>query len=384
MRRGIRTRSLHDIPAAVQLIYRVLGFERDLPVNRKLVLNPWLVNLREWSKRIPSHLILTPGRIPEPWNSEFHRLVNLELGASPTKRSMRNASHASGNDGTVTRIYGRDITELMKKRSFAEALILYWTGDEPSRKFEAKLVEMCLIASLTNGPGTISAQGAKLSASAGNPPNTAMIATLASIGNFHGGNGREAVKFLIDIFKGTPMSDPYDRDHGLDIPAMALETARKFKKTKDASKESGIDYRRIPGLGHPVFNTKPVNYDPRERAISSWMEENRIYNVFLDFYHALAEALHEVGVSGRVWAVNLDAAIASVWLGIAWGKIRDRSMTLERAADLAFLGFALGRAAGGAGEYLDHRDFGKPMDMRIGVEECSALTPPRNLDEPRD
>ncbi|MGA2619999.1 MAG: hypothetical protein ABSF26_20475 [Thermoguttaceae bacterium] len=52
----------------------------------------------------------------------------------------------------------------------------------------------------TNGPGTISAQAAKLSASAGNSPHTAMIATLAAIGEVHGGNGREAVALLIDAF----------------------------------------------------------------------------------------------------------------------------------------------------------------------------------------
>ncbi len=75
----------------------------------------------------------------------------------------------------------------------------------------------------------------------------------------------------------------------------------------------------------------------------------------------------------KVWAVNVDAAIATIWLGIAWPRLRDRSMTFERAADLAFLGFALGRAAGGAGEFLDHRDYGTSLDMRIPVEECKAL-----------
>ena len=69
---------------------------------------------------------------------------------------------------------------------------------------------MTLIALLTNGPGTISAQGAKLSASAGNSPNTAMIGTLASIGNVHGGNGGEAARFLISIFENYSIKDPYD------------------------------------------------------------------------------------------------------------------------------------------------------------------------------
>ncbi len=382
LKKGIRVRSLHYIPAATQLIFRMLGVERDSPVKRKMVLNPWFVNMRDWGKRIPSRLILTPGKVPEPWGGQFRRLMKSELGAGPSRRAMKNLSHASSNDGETTRIYGRDLTELMAKRSFAEAVILYWTGEEATHDFEPKLVEMCLIAALTNGPGTISAQGAKLSASAGNSPNTAMIATLAAIGDFHGGNGKLAVKFLANIFRETPVTDPYDPNHGLDIGAMALETAKKFKKNKDAKKEAGLDYERIPCLGHPVFSTKAVNFDPRERIISAYLGENRIYNVFLDFYHKLAGAMYEVGAARKVWAVNLDAAIATVWTGIAWPRLRDRSMTFDRAADLAFLGFALGRAAGGAGEYLDHRDFGTPMDMRTGTKDTTALTSPKPLNKP--
>ncbi len=37
--------------------------------------------------------------------------------------------------------------------------------------------------------------------------------------------------------------------------------------------------------------------------------------------------------------------------------------------------FALGRAAGGVSEYFDHTEFGQPMDMRLPVSECAALSP---------
>lgn len=374
--RGIRVRSLHDIPAAAQLVYRALGFERDFPPRGEMKLNPWLVNLGELNTRIPAALIPTPGKIPEPWGAQFAMLMQSGLGTSMTRRSMRNQSHASSNDGRVTRIYGRDVAELMQQRSFGEALILYWTGEEPARPFEPKLVEMSLIAALTNGPGTLSAQAAKLSASAGNSPHTAMIATLSTIGDSHGGNGREAVKFLADIFRDTCLKDPYDPNHGLDIKATAMQVAQAFKQRKDAAKDAGVDYARIPCLGHPVFADQDVNYDPRERAVTAYMESQGIYNVFLHFYHELAHALRDIGVARKVWAVNVDAAIATIWLGIAWPKLRDRRMTFERAGDLAFLGFALGRAAGGAGEFLDHRDYGTPLDMRIPVEECKPLVGP--------
>jgi len=292
---------------------------------------------------------------------------------------MRNRSFASSNDGKTPRVFGVDLMRLMAERTFCESVILYWTGEEPRKPFEARLVEMTLTASLTNGPGTISAQGAKLATSAGNTPNTAMIATLATLGEDHGGNGRRAVKFLANIFRDTQMNDPYNPNHGLDLAAMALDYARKFRQIKDLAKEDGVDYERIPCLGHPVFANEPVNYDPRERVLSQYMAEHGIYNIFLDFYHKLAAALKEVGVASKVWAVNLDAAIACVWMGIAWPPLREGNMSFQRAADLPFLGFALGRAAGGAAEYLDHRDHGLPMDARVPVSECESLTPPQPL-----
>jgi len=379
LRRGLRVRSLHHIPTAARRIFRAITLPHDKPARGKLSMNPWFSNLRDLASKIPERQIVPAGKIPEPWGDQFRRLIRTELGAQPARRSMRNRSFASSNDGRVPRIHGVNLMELMAHRTFCEAMILYWTGYEPQRPFEAKLVEMTLTASLTNGPGTISAQGAKLSTSAGNTPNTAMIATLATLGEDHGGNGRRAVKFLTKIFRKTPMTDPYDADHGLDLRKMAMDYAHKFKKTKALAKEDGVDYERIPCLGHPVFATEPVNYDPRERILSKYMSESGIYNIFLDFYHHLAGALKEVGVASKVWAVNLDAAIACVWFGIAWPQLRDGNMTFQRAADLPFLGFALGRAAGGAGEYLDHRDHGLPMDARIPVSECETLTPPQAL-----
>ncbi len=371
LRRGLRVRSLHDVAPAVQLIYRALHLDRDFQPRGEMKLNPWFSNLGELIKRVPAILIPSPGTIPDPWKTQFDKVVQSRLGAAPTKRSMRNQSHASSNDGKITRIYGQDVRDLMLGHTFGESLILYWTGEPAARPFEPRLVEMSLIAALTNGPGTLSAQAAKLSASAGNSPHTAMIATLATVGTDHGGNGREAVKFLAEIFRPTSMNDPYERNHGLDIQSMATQVAQSFKNAKDAAKDAGMDYSRIPCLGHPVFRDQPVNYDPRERAISAYLESQGIYSVFLHFYHELAAALRTVGVSKNVWAVNVDAAIATVWLGIAWPKLRERRMTFERAADLAFLGFALGRAAGGAGEFLDHRDYGTALDMRIPVDEIN-------------
>ncbi|MHC4241475.1 MAG: citrate/2-methylcitrate synthase, partial [Planctomycetota bacterium] len=315
--------------------------------------------------------------IPKPYVSQVKLLSRETLGANTPKRNMRNASHVSSNDGRVTRIYGHSLERAMQNGSFVETLILTWTGERP-QKFEVELLEKCLIASLTNGPGTISAQGAKLSASAGNSPNTAMIATLACVGDIHGGNGRQAVEYLINIFRNTNLRDPWDPIHSFNLQNIVNKEAARFSKQRSAAKEAGTDYRRIPCLGHPVFKDKPVNYDPREQVISNYLKEQGIRNVFLEFYHMLAHRLKEIGIARNVWAVNLDACIASLVLGMSWKALKEKRITMRRVCDIAFMLFALGRAAGAGGEFLDHQDFGSPMDMRIPVSEGIVLSRPKD------
>ncbi|KPK75653.1 MAG: hypothetical protein AMJ79_10435 [Phycisphaerae bacterium SM23_30] len=372
LNRGIRITSLHHLPEAAALIWDVLEMERDFKPSKPLTLNPWFVDYKGHGKQLPSNLLLHKGTIPEPYASQIKQLSQA-VGASVARRDMRNASHASSNDGITPRLYGYPLDEEMKKGSFVESLLLAWTGEQ-LRDFEVELMEKCLIAGLSNGPGTISAQGAKLSASAGNAPNTAMIATLACLGQVHGGNGQQAVEYLLRVFQGIEIEDPYNPNHDVNLRELVKKEAVRFAKVRSAAKEAGVDYDRIPCLGHPVFRNDPVNYDPRERVIAAYLEEKGLCNVFLDFYHMLAHELKELGIARNVWAVNVDGAIATVVLGNFWRALQEKHLTVRRVCDIAFLVFALGRAAGAAGEYLDHNDYGLPMDMRIPARDCIALT----------
>jgi succinyl-CoA synthetase alpha subunit len=376
--RGIRIQALHHLPEAAGMVMHFLGMKKDTEGGRPLVLNPWFVNLGELGRNLPPELALTPGVIPEPYAGQLKRQEEA-FSSEMIRQQMRNTSHASSNDGATPRIYGYSVMDLMQKRSLAASLVLYWTGELPRDEVEERLAEMCLVASLTNGPGTISGQGAKLSASAGNSPNTAMIATLATIGSVHGGNGSDAVKLLLAAFGRSDLADPWS-PYGK-VREMGTHAAADFKKRKLAAQEAGIEYQRVPCLGHPVFRDDAVNYDPRERAITAALKEAGRACVFLDFYHALAEALKANGSTRNVLAVNVDAAIASVWLGICWRRLLDKQLTVRRVTDIPFVSFALGRAAGGAGEFLDHQDFGTEMDMRVPVAECRSLTRARELVE---
>ena len=372
--RGLRVQALHDLPEAVRVLYDALHRERDYRHYRTLQLNPWLKNMGKLGTRLPPALALSEGNIPSPYKEQIEQFHKTQFGRFTTRRDMRNASHASSNDGATPRIYGHNVLRLMESRSFAYSLILGWTGFPPVKPFEPELVEKALIAALTNGPGTISAQAAKLSASAGNLPHTAMIATLATIGDVHGGNGQQAVAFMIDAFANSMLVDPYDVASKDFVRQKAKQVAAETLRHKRAAAEQDVTFQRVPCLGHPVYRNDDVNHDPREQVIARYLEKIQVYHAFLDFYHELAAALREVGVTRNVLAVNVDAAIACVWLGVCWPLLCEKRLTAERAKHIAVAAFALGRAAGGVGEYLDHSDFGQPMDMRIPVSECAALT----------
>ena len=85
---------------------------------------------------------------------------------------------------------------------------------------------------LSNGPGTISAQGAKGAVSADGPEtpervqlNKAMVGMLTHTGFSHGGNGFEGIQFLLEQFQG---QDPDTAD----LRAMATEFAQGYKREK--------------------------------------------------------------------------------------------------------------------------------------------------------
>jgi succinyl-CoA synthetase alpha subunit len=372
-RKGIRVNTLHDLVPAAAALMSALELKRDFIPTSPLVLKPWLVGLGSFTRKLPRELVPHVDAIIEPYGSLIKKYIKASLGRSPARQPMRNVSHASSNDGLTPRVYGYSLLKLMEGSSFVDAVLLCWLGYPVKHAFESKLVQMCLVASITNGPGTISAQAAKLAACAGNDPNTAMMATLGAIGAVHGGNGKKAARMLIEVFGPTGLTDPYSREAAPDLDKLVRGHVSTFKKKKSAAKDAGIESERIPCLGHPVFNTERVNYDPRERVIHAYMEQHGIYNVFLDFYHRLAQELMTQQATTKVHAVNIDAAITCVLMGIAWPLLVDNKISVERTVDLPFLAFALGRVAGGAGEYLDHRESGTAMDMRVPVAECRFI-----------
>ena len=273
---------------------------------------------------------------------------------------------------------GVENSDLIGSWSFTETAFAALLGRQPS---EEELFSFSVLLGLliTNGPGTISAQGAKgaVSADGSEVPgrvqvNKGYLGFLTHTGFAHGGNGFEAIAFLMERFKDSGLTDPNNKDHGLDLEAMALAYAKEYKTYKTQAKSAGdINYAKIPCINHPIFKGKDVNFDPREVFVDELFKKRGSYNVFQDFYHQLVNALFKTGVSKNVYCVNVDAVIAVILLKMLWqpysaGEIEGASM--ERAA---FTTFLFGRMIGSAAEIDDHTNRGRNMDTRTAASRCS-------------
>lgn len=234
---------------------------------------------------------------------------------------------------------------------------------------------------ITNGPGSISAQGAKGAVSSDGPEtperiqlNKGVMGYLTHSGFAHGGNGYEGIAFLVQQFSKTNLADPSDQNHDLDLQQMADSFSLSYAKEKAAAKEVGNSARAIPGINHPVFKNKPVNIDPREAFIKKFFDERGEYNVFQEFYHRLVERLYENGVTRNVFCVNIDAVIATSLLKLFWPRYRAGQISDREMEAAAFTIFLFGRMVGCAAEIDDHLNRGRNMDTRTAASKCRYVS----------
>ncbi|WP_280154753.1 CoA-binding protein [Piscinibacter sp. XHJ-5] len=231
---------------------------------------------------------------------------------------------------------------------------------------------------LTNGPGAISAQGAKGAVSADGPEspervqlNKALMGFLTHTGYTHGGNGYEGIAFLMEQFRDSGLADPASRAHGLDLKALAARAVDQYAAYKSRQKHVGsLDIAKLPGVNHPVFKDKPVNHDPREVFIAELFERRGETNVFHAFYRELVQALFDAGVSRNVYCVNVDAVIAALLLKLLWQPLQRGEIGERDLETAAFTIFLYPRMLGCAAEIDDHLNRGRNMDTRTVASQC--------------
>ncbi len=244
-------------------------------------------------------------------------------------------------------------------------------NEEPSKEFLMEF-ETLVGLTLTNGPGTISAKGAKESVSARNNISTAFAGFLSNTGLAHGGSGFEAVEFLLDSFKNTNITDL--KAVKFDTKQIADRVALEYLDFKlDAKKQGVMNYKRIPCVNHPVFKGQRVNIDPREDFIRKKFLGLGIDNIFWDYYHHLVESLYEKGVSSNVYCVNIDAVIAVISLKLMWKAMQEGKMSEQEIQKIGFVIFLVGRMVGVSAEIADHLERGTDMDCRTGQSELKYI-----------
>ena len=84
------------------------------------------------------------------------------------------------------RVRGYDITEIMERLSYAEAVYLILKGELPSEA-EAELMNAILVSSIDHGASPPSVLGTRTVMSGGNSLNAAIAGGVLVIGDSHGG-----------------------------------------------------------------------------------------------------------------------------------------------------------------------------------------------------
>lgn len=318
-----------------------------------------------WSALIRKKISRTTAR-NLPWYAHLFATI---IGAS-----VDGAQHKADS------FCGISTKELASKWSATELAYLALLGEKPTPE---KLFPFQVLLGLiiSNGVGTISAQGCKGAVSADGPEspervqiNKAMIGFLTHTGFAHGGNGFEGIQFLIEQFGNTKLEDAGNPKHGLDLKAMGTRFAEVFGAEKKARRGIGEGVRNIPGVNHPVFKGQVVNKDPREVYLAGLFKERGESNVFHDFYSALVQALYDTGVTANVFCVNIDAVIAALLLKLLWPRYRSGAFSEEALETAAFTAFLFGRMVGCAGEIDDHINRGRNMDTRTPASQCTHVS----------
>jgi hypothetical protein len=358
MLKAVRDRGLHSVFLSF-LLERVSGrLSRDAILAAISTTIAWGPLMRKRISRLTAETL--------PW---YLRLYGVMIGATIPARH-----HERGM------LWGIPRDERFGQWTMEDFLYLALTGKKPLAG-EARPLQILIGLLISNGPGAITAQGAKGAVAADGPQtpqrvqiNKGMIGFLSHSGYSHGGNGFEGMALILDQFKDTGLVDPTDPNHGLNLKAMANAYALHYKQEKAASKEMGSDEpRALPGVHHPVFRGKPVNYDPRERFIAQFMAQRGDYNVFHAFYRELVQALYDTGASPYVFCVNVDAVIAALLLAVVWKDYKAGTLTTRDLETAAFNVFLYGRMIGAAAEIDDHLNRGRNMDTRTPQEQCAFV-----------
>ena len=261
--------------------------------------------------------------------------------------------------------------------SMAEFLFLAITGRRPRAR--AVPLQMLVGLLISNGPGAITAQGAKGAVAADGPQtpervqiNKAMIGFLTHSGFSHGGNGYEGIAFLLEQFKtrGRRSRRP---GHGLDLQAMATAFAARYaSERRDAQgRRRAAEPRALPGRQPSGVQGQAGQCRParalHRRADGRARRIQRLPRVLPRARAAPVRRRRLAQCLLRQHRRRHRRAAAEDAVAALSATARSSSAALETAAFNVFL---YGRMIGAAAEIDDHLNRGRNMDTRTPQEHC--------------
>jgi citrate synthase len=240
------------------------------------------------------------------------------------------------------RIYirGYDVTALMTKVTFTDAIFLLHQGRLPT-KDERRLFDAILVGVSDHGLAAPSATAARVVASGNRQSLEASIAAgVLAIGDVHGGAAQECMEMI---------------DEGINL------SRRESISLQDAAQRVIIQYKsrgkRLPGIGHRVHTE-----DPRTVVLFNMARAGGLAGDGIAFMQALQEA---ACATIKPMPINADGALAGVLYDLGFSP------------PIGKLVFIIGRVAGLTAQVMEERTREKPM--RISIPVAYDGVPPREI-----
>lgn len=180
-------------------------------------------------------------------------------------------------------VRGYDITDIMDKLTFSEAVFLILKGELPN-KSEAEMMRAILVSSIDHGCSPPSVLGARNVISGGNSLNAAIAGGVLVIGDSHGGAIENSAKILQQWAK---------KDGSAEELANQMVDYLSEKKI------------RMPGFGHRLHNV-----DPRTKKLFEIAKKCGFSGRHIELCKAVEKAL--ATKLGKQLPINVDGAIAAV------------------------------------------------------------------------
>lgn len=176
-------------------------------------------------------------------------------------------------------IRGYNLQDLIQKKTFVETIFLLLQGELPTEK-QTIMCNALFTAAIDHGPGTASAQTARIVASAKNSMHTAVAAGILAMGERHGSAIEGAAIFF------------HEHKDAQDVRALA-----------HMCKENKI---RVPGFGHPFLVE-----DHRSAVLFAIAREQGVYDVHCAFAESFHKELNVI--SSKKLPLNIDGCMAAIF-----------------------------------------------------------------------